>query len=105
MLDREQRELLVVPYTPPPPPRRLLILGGVFFVVGIIGLLGLAIADYSAVTTAWLVVITTLGFLLAAVLLINGVRVRRTFRQEMERAVEPIPVEPVDEASKSIEAV
>ncbi|MCP4249411.1 MAG: hypothetical protein GY778_20405 [bacterium] len=105
MLDREERELLVVPYTPPPPPRRLLILAGVCFVVGIIGLLGLAIADYSAVTTAWLVVITTLGFMLAAVLLINGIRARRAFRVEMQRAVEPIPVQPVDGASKSIEAV
>lgn len=105
MLDREQRELLVVPYSPPPPPRRHLILGGVFLVVGIIGLLGLAIADYSAVTTAWLVVITTLGFLVAAVLLITGARARRTFRQEMERAVEPIPVQPVDGPSESIEAV
>ena len=74
-------------------------------VVGIIGLLGLAIADYSAVTTAWLVVITTLGLLVAAALLINGVRARLAFRQEMERAVEPIPVQPAEGTSESIEAV
>lgn len=105
MLDREQRELLVVPYTPPPPPRGLLILGAVFFVIGGIAVLGLAMADYSTVTTAWLVVIATLGLLSGPVLLINGVRARRAFRQEMERAVEPIPVEPVDGRSESIEAV
>jgi hypothetical protein len=105
MLDREQRELLVVHYTPPTPPRRLLILGAVFLVTGGIALIGLAIADYSAVTTAWLVVIATLGFLIGAVLLINGVRARQAFREEMERAVEPIPVQPVDGHSESIEAV
>ena len=107
MLDREQRELLVVPYAPPPPPRRHLILGpSSSSSARWHRLLGLAIADYSAVTTAWLVVIATLGFLIAA----RAAHQRRlgpveAFRSEMERAVEPIPVQPVDGASESIEAV
>ncbi|MDH3540019.1 MAG: hypothetical protein OEP52_08500 [Acidimicrobiia bacterium] len=105
MLDRQQRELLVVPYTPPPPPRGLLILGTASFAIGGIALLGLAMADYSTATTAWLVVIATLGFLAGAVLLINGIRARQSFRQEMERAVEPTPVKPVDGRTESIEAV
>jgi hypothetical protein len=105
MLDRQQRELLVVPYTPPPPPRGLLILGIASFAIGGIALLGLAMADYSTATTAWLVVIATLGFLAGAVLLINGIRARQSFRKEMERAVEPTPVKPVDGRTESIEAV
>lgn len=105
MLDPEQRALLVVPYTNPPAPRRHLIGSGACFAVGAIALLGLAMADYSATTTVWLVLTATLGFLGAAGLLVAGVRARRRFRQEMERAVEPVPVQPVDPQSTSVEAV
>ncbi len=104
MLDRDQRALLVVPYTPPPPPRRHLIAAALSLAVGAIAVLFLYMADYSTTTTAWLVSVGTLGFVAAAVLLVAAVRARRQFRVEMERAVEPVPVEPVDTAAKSVEA-
>jgi hypothetical protein len=105
MLDREQRALLVVPYTPPPPPRHHLVLAAASFVIAALAVLGLAIADYSAATTASLVAVGTVGFLAAGVLLVTGIRARRQFRLEMERAVEPVPVQPVGGQSESVEAV
>ena len=105
MLDREQRALLVVPYTPPPPPRRHIVAAIGFLFLGASAVLVLAMADYSAATTAALVAVGTTAFLAGFVMFVMGVRARRWFRLEMERAVEPIPVQPVDGAAKSIEAV
>ena len=105
MLDREQRALLVVPYAQPPAPRRHLAVATAFLFLGAIASIGLAMADYSAATTASLVVAGTLAFVAAVVFFILGVQARRRFRLEMERAIEPIPVQPVDGAAQSIEAV
>ncbi|NNL97086.1 MAG: hypothetical protein HKO63_02660 [Acidimicrobiia bacterium] len=104
MLDREQRALLVVPYAPPPAPRRHLYAAIVFLFLGSFAVLGLAMAEYSAATTASLVVAGTVAFLSAVAMLLLGVRARRRHRLEMERAVEPIAVQPVNEASRKIEA-
>lgn len=105
MLDREQRELLVVPYTPPPPPRRHLVGALLCALIGVGAVIGLAMADYSAVVTGWLVVAATVAFLATAALFVTGIRARRRFRDEMERAVAPVPVQPAAEASGSVEAV
>ena len=105
MLDREQRALLVVPYAPPPPPRRHMVAATAFLFLGSVAALGLAMADYSAATTASLIVAATVAFVTAVVLFFLGMRSRRRFRLEMERAVEPIPVQPVDGAAKSVGAV
>ncbi|MCP4249153.1 MAG: hypothetical protein GY778_19080 [bacterium] len=104
MLDREQRASLVVPYTPPPAPRRHLYGAALSLALGAIAVLGLAMADYSTTTTVWLVLAATIGFMAAAGLFVTGIRARRQFRQEMERAVEPVPVQPVPDQS-SVEAV
>ncbi len=103
MLDREQRALLVVPYTPPPPPRIHLVAAAVSLVIGTVALFGLSAADYSTTTTVWLVLAATAGFVAAAVLFVTGIRARRQFRVEMERA--PVPVRPVRSESESAEAV
>jgi len=105
MLDREQRALLVVPYAPPPPPRRQVFMATAFLFLGSVAIVGLAMADYSPATTASLIVAATVAFATAVVLFILGVRSRRRFRLEMERAIEPVPVQPVDGAAQSIEAV
>jgi ABC-type spermidine/putrescine transport system permease subunit II len=76
-----------------------------FLFLGGVAALGLAMADYSAATTASLIVATTVAFVAAIVSFILGIRSRRRFRLEMERAVEPVPVQPVDGAAQSIEAV
>lgn len=106
MLDREQRDLLVVPYATPPAPRRHFVAAATLAAAGGLSLLGLAMADYSPVITAWLIIATTIALLGAVVLFVTGVRVRRQFRWEMERAVEPIPVQAAGEAAAtSVEAV
>ena len=105
MLDREQRALLVVPYASPPAPRSHMVVATAFLFLGGVAALGLAMADYSAATTASLIVAATVAFVTAVVLFILGIRSRRRFRLEMERAVEPIPVQPVDGAAKSVGAV
>jgi protein-S-isoprenylcysteine O-methyltransferase Ste14 len=105
MLDREQRALLVVPYSPPPPPRRHMVVATAFLFLGSVAALGLAMADYSAATTASLIVAATVALSTAVVLFILGLRARHRFRREMERAIEPVPVQPVDGAAKSVEAV
>ncbi len=105
MLNREQRALLVVPYTPPPPPRRHIVAAIGFLFLGASAVLVLAMAEYSATTTASLVVVGTTAFLTAFAMLIAGVLARRRFRLEMGQVVEPIPVQPVDGAAKSTEAV
>ena len=105
MLDREQRALLVVPYTPPPPPRRHLVVAVAFVFLGSVAALGLAMADYSAATTASLVVTATAAFLLGLVSFLLGLRARRNFRLEMEPATEPTAVQRVEGGSESIEAV
>ena len=105
MLNREQRDLLVVPYAPPPAPRRHYVGAAILAVAGIVSVLGLAMADYSAAVTAWLVVAGTVAFLGAVGLFVTGVRTRRQFRLEMERAVEPVPVQPAADSPSSIEAV
>ena len=61
MLDREQRALLVVPYSPPPPPRRHMVVATAFLFLGSVAALGLAMADYSAATTASLIVAATVA--------------------------------------------
>ena len=105
MLDREQRELLVVAYTTPPAPRLHFVGAVVFAASASLSLIGLALADYSAVVTAWLIVAATLGFAVAAVLFVTGVRARRQFRVEMQRADEPVPVQPAGEATTSVEVI
>jgi hypothetical protein len=105
MLDREQRALLVVPYAPPPPPRYHLIAAVVLLFLGSFAVIGLAMAEYSAATTASLIVTGTGAFFIGVVMLVLGVRARRRYRLEMERAVEPIAVQPVNHASGKIEAV
>ena len=104
MLDREQRALLVVPYAPPPAPRRHLYAAIVFLFLGSFAVLGLAMAEYSAATTASLVVAGTVAFVSAVAMLLVGIRARRRHRLEMERAVEPVAVQPVNAASRKIEA-
>lgn len=103
MLDKEERALLVVPYSPPPAPRHHLIGGAAALVVGALALLGLFMADYSTTTTVWLTVITVSGIASAFGLGVAGITARRRFRVEMERAT-PVPVEPVSETG-SAEAV
>ena len=105
MLNREQRALLVVPYTPPPPPRRHLIAAIAFGFVGSLAVLFLAMADYSAATTAALVAAAAATLFAAVVMLALGVRARRRFRLEMERSIEPIPVQTVDQPSTKTEAI
>jgi len=105
MLDREQRALLVVPYAPPRPPMRQLAAATVFLFLGSFAALFLAMAEYSAATTAALVVVGAVAFLTAVVMFILGVRARRRHRLEMARAVEAIPVQPVGSPSKSVDAI
>lgn len=91
MLDREERELLVVPYTPPPPPRAHLALAALLALLGALAGLVLAVADYSAGVTAILIMATVGAVIAAAGLVAAGVMARRRFREEMERAVEVTP--------------
>ena len=105
MLDTEERALLVVPYTPPPPPIRHLVGAGAGLVAGTVGVLGLAMAEYSTTVTMWLVLVATAGFVAAVGLFVAGIRSRRRFRQEMERAVEAIPVTPAGGPPGAAEAI
>ena len=105
MLDREQRALLVVPYAPPPPPMRHLAVALLFAFLGSFAALFLAMAEYSAAPTAALVVVGALAFSIAVVMFVLGVRARRRHRNELARAVEAVPVQPVGTPSKSVEAI
>ena len=103
-VDREQRAMLVVPYIPPHPPRLHLAGAAIFAMIGAVAVLGLFMADYSEATTGGLVATATAGFGAAVALLVAGITARRRFRVEMEPAVLPIPVEPVEQLA-SVEAV
>jgi hypothetical protein len=105
MLDREQRQLLVVPYASPPPPRGRLAGAALLGAIGALSVLGLFMADYSAEITAGLVVVGTMGFLGAVILFAAGVTARHRFRQEMEPAIDPVPVDPVKDRSGPAEAI
>ncbi|MGI9609148.1 MAG: hypothetical protein ACR2NL_02535 [Acidimicrobiia bacterium] len=105
MLDREQRALLVVPYAPPPAPRRHMAAALSFLFLGSFAVLFLAMAEYSAATTAVLIVTGALAFFTAVVLFVLGVRVRRRHRLEMARAVEAVPVQPTGAQAESAEAI
>jgi amino acid transporter len=104
MLDREQRALLVVPYTPPPPPVGGLVAAVLFTFLGAVAVLGLAMAEYSTTVTVWLVLAATTGFVAGVGLFVGSIRARRQFRWEMERAVEPVPVQPAGDPPGAVEA-
>lgn len=103
MVDREQRALLVVPYTPPPAPRAHLwgSLAAGLITAGAV--LGLFIADYSTSTTATLILVAVTGLATTLGLVVGGIRARRRFRIEMERAVEvtPAPVA-IDHSTEAV---
>lgn len=103
MVDREQRALLVVPYTPPPPPRAHLWGSLVAGLAAAGSVLGLLIADYSTTTTVTLMLAAAGGLVTAIGLIVGGIRVRRRFRVEMERAVDVTPVsEPTDHSTEAV---
>lgn len=91
MLDREERELLVVPYTPPPAPRAHLVTAAIVALGAVIAGFVLLVADYSSDVTAALILSSGGGLIVAAGLVIAGIRARRRFRDEMERAVDVTP--------------
>ena len=98
MLDREERELLVVPYSPPPAPRAHLAMAGVAALLAALAGLVLLVADYSSDVTA-ILIMTTTGALIAAVgLVVAGIKARSRFRDEMERAVDVTPARAPDDA-------
>jgi len=104
MLNEENRALLVVPYAAPPPPRHHLVAAGISAFAGIVGLLGLFMAEYSTTTTVWLSLVAVIGLAAGAGFLVAGLTARRRFRTEMEPATMPVPVEPAGQPSQSIEA-
>ena len=103
MVDREQRALLVVPYTPPPPPRAHLWGSLVAGMITAGAILGLFMADYSTSTTVTLILVAVAGLATTLGLVVGGVRARRQFHIEMERAIDVSRVPAA--AERSTEAV
>ena len=103
MVGREQRALLVVPYTPPPAPRAHLWGSLVAGLITAGAVVGLFIADYSTSTTATLLLVAMAGLATTIGLIVGGIRARRQFRVEMERAVEvsPAPVA-IDRSTEAV---
>lgn len=83
--------MLVVPYNPGPPPRAQLALAVLFALAAAVSALLLFVADYSTTVAGTIAATTITLAVLALTLAVAGVRARRRFRIEMERAVDVTP--------------
>ena len=101
MLNEKNRAQLVVPYLPPPPPVRHLVVAAISALVGAAALIGLFMAEYSTTTTVWLTLVAGVGLAGGAGLMLAGLLARRRFREEMEPATVPVPVQPATGAAHS----
>jgi len=104
MLNEENRASLVVPYAPPPPPRRDVAAAALSALIGTVALILLFMAEYSTTTTVWLTLVAVIGLAAGAGFLVAGLLARRRFREEMEPAVVPVPVQPAGRPDRSVEA-
>jgi drug/metabolite transporter (DMT)-like permease len=92
VIDREERALLVVPYTPGPPPRWHLVQALLCVLGAAVAVLMLFVADYSTTVAAALAATTGTLAVAALASAIVGIKARRRFRVEMERAVDVTPL-------------
>jgi hypothetical protein len=104
-MDREERALLVVPYEPGPPPRIHLVVASLSVLGAAVAALMLFVADYSTTVAASIAAATASLALGALALTVAGVRARRRFRIEMERAVDVTPVRVIGAEAPSERAI
>ena len=105
MVDKQQRAMLVVPYTPGPAPRIHLGLAFLCACLAAVSALVLFVADYSTRVAATIATSTAVLAVAALWLTIAGVRARRQYRIEMERAVDVTPAAETEPAARSEQAI